>query len=291
MKKLLLALVCVAASLWCNQAAEEEGFRPLFNGKSFDGWKTTAKTPTSWKIDKGMLVLTGNNSYRGRVQVLDRKPGKVVWVAEAETGTFLGDIATFTGEPAIAECVAEEPTDVIEFDRSALRAMLASRPEFAETVLRTMMVRREWHEAHGYGVARLIAPRGSRRAFEVRDLLERNLIPVRWYDVDTDEESTTMLNWLQIPREETPVLVRNTTVQLPLDEVFVGLRARRDRHPGDRARAWYEQERQKLAALVETGQLDQAAWVARMPPRSSRRSFIRARVEKLLIIRIPVWSN
>ena len=59
---------------------------------------------------------------------------------------------------------------------------------------------------------RLIAPRGSRRAFEVRDLLERNLIPVRWYDVDTDEESAAMLDWLQIPREETPVLVRNTAV-------------------------------------------------------------------------------
>jgi thioredoxin reductase (NADPH) len=36
---------------------------------------------------------------------------------------------------------------------------------------------------------RLIAARGSRRAFEVRDLLERNLLPVRWYDVDTDDES------------------------------------------------------------------------------------------------------
>ena len=82
----------------------------------------------------------------------------------------------------------------------------------AELVLRTMMARREWHEEHGYGVLRLIAPRGSRRAFEVRDLLERNLIPVRWYDVDTDPESAAMLDWLQIPREETPVLVRNTAV-------------------------------------------------------------------------------
>ena len=36
---------------------------------------------------------------------------------------------------------------------------------------------------------RLIAARGSRRAFEVRDLLERNLLPVRWYDVDTDAET------------------------------------------------------------------------------------------------------
>ncbi len=149
---------------------------------------------------------------RGKVRVLDRKPGKDVWVAEVDAGTFLGDIAIFTGEPAIAECVADEPADVIAFERLALRAMLASWPELAEVVLRAMMVRRDWHVAHGYGVLRLIAPRGSRRAFEVRDLLERNLIPVRWYDIDTNDESAAMLDWLQIPREETPLLVRNTSV-------------------------------------------------------------------------------
>ena len=149
---------------------------------------------------------------RGRVRVLDRKPGKVVWIADADAGTFLGDIATFTGEPAIAECVADEQTDVISFARPELRAMLAAWPEMAEPVLRTMMARRQWHVEHGYGVLRLIAARGSRRAFDVRDLLERNLVPVRWYDVDTDPESAAMLDWLQIPREETPVLVRNTAV-------------------------------------------------------------------------------
>jgi thioredoxin reductase (NADPH) len=37
-------------------------------------------------------------------------------------------------------------------------------------------------------------------------------MPVRWYDVDTDDESAAMLDWLQIPREETPVLVRNRSV-------------------------------------------------------------------------------
>ncbi len=149
---------------------------------------------------------------RGHVRLLNRKPGKDIWVAEADAGTFLGDIATFTGEPAIAEAVADEPTDVISFSRPKLRRMLAAWPEMAELVLRTMMARREWHVANGYGVMRLIAARGSRRAFEVRDLLERNLIPVRWYDVDTDDESTAMLDWLRIPREETPVLVRNTSV-------------------------------------------------------------------------------
>jgi thioredoxin reductase (NADPH) len=149
---------------------------------------------------------------RGRVNLLDRKPGKEVWIAEADSGTFLGDIATFTGEPAVAECVAAERTDVIEFDRGALRAMLAAWPEFGELVLRSLTARRAWHEGRGHGVLRLIGPRGSRRAFEVRDLLERNLLPVRWYDIDTDDESAALLDWLQIPREETPILVRNDTV-------------------------------------------------------------------------------
>jgi thioredoxin reductase (NADPH) len=149
---------------------------------------------------------------RGRVEFIDRKPGKDVHIAQADAGTFIGDIAVFTGEPTISACVAVEPTDVIVFERSGLRGMVARWPELGELVFRTLMARRAWHEAEGHGVMRLIAPRGSRRAFEVRDLLERNLLPVRWYDVDTDADSAELLEWLDIPRSETPVLVHATQV-------------------------------------------------------------------------------
>ncbi len=148
----------------------------------------------------------------GLVEFVDRKPGKDVHIAQADGRTFIGDIAVFTGEPTISACVAVEPTDVIEFDRAGLRDMVARWPEFGEHIFRTLLARRAWHEAEGHGVMRLIAPRGSRRAFEVRDLLERNLLPVRWYDVDTDAESAAMLDWLDIPRSETPVLVHATEV-------------------------------------------------------------------------------
>jgi len=148
----------------------------------------------------------------GLVEFVDRKPGKDVYIAQADSRTFIGDIAVFTGEPTISACVAVEPTDVIVFDRAALRDMVARWPEMGEHVFRTLLARREWHEAEGHGVMRLIAPRGSRRAFEVRDLLERNLLPVRWYDIDTDAESAALLDWLDIPRSETPVLVHATEV-------------------------------------------------------------------------------
>jgi thioredoxin reductase (NADPH) len=149
---------------------------------------------------------------RGLVEFVDRKPGKDVHVAQADARTFIGDIAAFTGEPTISACVAVEPTDVIAFDREGLRDLLARWPELGEHVFTTLLARRDWHVAGGHGMMRLIAARGSRRAFEVRDLLERNLLPVRWYDVETDDESAEMLRWLDIPREETPVLVHARNV-------------------------------------------------------------------------------
>jgi thioredoxin reductase (NADPH) len=143
----------------------------------------------------------------GKVEFVDRKPGKDVHVAAATAHTYIGDIAAFTGEPTISAAVAVEPTEALVFERTALREMVAAWPEFGEMIFRTLLARRAWHEEHGYGVMRLIAPQASRRAFEVRDLLERNLLPVHWYDVDNDPESTEMLDWLEIPKEETPVLV------------------------------------------------------------------------------------
>jgi thioredoxin reductase (NADPH) len=148
----------------------------------------------------------------GRVDLIDRKPGKEIWIAEADAGTFIGDIATFTGEPAMAECVSSVQTETIVFDRPGLRAMLAASPELGELVLGCLLARRAWHEGAGHGVLRLIAERGSRRAFEVRDLLERNLVPLRFHDVDLDPFADKILEWLEIPREETPLLVRHDRV-------------------------------------------------------------------------------
>ncbi|WP_372667898.1 HEAT repeat domain-containing protein [Amycolatopsis kentuckyensis] len=80
----------------------------------------------------------------------------------------------------------------------------------------------------------------------------------------SEDDRVGYLGWLidQHRYVRTAGVVRNTTVQLPLEEVFVGLRARADRHPGDRARLWFEQERQKAAALLEAGDLDQVGYEA-----------------------------
>ncbi len=80
----------------------------------------------------------------------------------------------------------------------------------------------------------------------------------------SEDDRVRYLGWVvdQHRYVRTAGVVRNKHVQLPLDEVFVGLRAQHDRHPGDRARGWFEQERQEAVALLEAGKLDQTGYEA-----------------------------
>jgi thioredoxin reductase (NADPH) len=159
-------------------------------------------------FDQGMRDAPFFVIERGTVDIIDRRPHEELWFARMDGGTFIGDVSMFTGEPTIAAGVAVESTSTIVFERPQLREMLAEWPEFGELVLQTMTARRAWLEGNDVGVLRLIASRRSGRAFDVRDLLERNLLPVRWYDVDSDAESAALLDTLGIPRSETPVLIR-----------------------------------------------------------------------------------
>lgn len=148
----------------------------------------------------------------GKIDAVDRRPDADYWFVRMGGPTFIGDIAMFTGEPTIAAVIAATRTTTIAFERPQLREMLADWPEFGELVLRTLMARRAWLEGQGIGVLRLLAARGSNRAFQVRDLLERNLLPVQWYDIDADTESNALLELLGIPRTETPILIRHDGV-------------------------------------------------------------------------------
>jgi hypothetical protein len=56
---LLLTATLVVAQ---TGAEKEEGFVPLFDGKSFAGWKTNDNTAKSWKIENEMLVLLGGSN-------------------------------------------------------------------------------------------------------------------------------------------------------------------------------------------------------------------------------------
>lgn len=66
MKRGLLGLVGALAlglGMMNANAADEEGFKVIFDGKSLDGWKSSTENPNSWKLVDGALVANGERSH------------------------------------------------------------------------------------------------------------------------------------------------------------------------------------------------------------------------------------
>ena len=173
----------------------------------------------------------------GAIDVIDRQPEGDHYFTQCQPGTFAADTSMFTGEPTLARGVAAEETTVLAVPPDALRALVAGAAELGDLLLRTMVTRREWLRGQGLGYERLIGRRSSGEAFAIRELLERNLIPFGWHDIDTDAESQALLERLGIGPEECPVLVRThnvlrcPTVTQVADEL--GLRAQVDQSTFD----------------------------------------------------------
>jgi thioredoxin reductase (NADPH) len=174
--------------------------------------ETLSLSPGEVLFDQGQRDTPFFVILSGAVDVIDRHPEGDRYFAQCHPGTFAADISMFTGEPTIAEGVVAEPSSILAVPPDALRTLVASSTELGDLLLRTMIARREWLRGEGLGNELLIGRRSSGDAFAIRELLERNLIPFTWHDLDTDEESRELLDRLGIGIEESPVLVRTHSV-------------------------------------------------------------------------------
>lgn len=174
--------------------------------------ETVARAPGEILFEQGQRGTPFYVVQSGSVDIFDRRPEGVRYFTQCRAGTFIGQIAFFTGEPTLAAGAAAEPTELLAISPAALRRFVVRRPELGDLILRTMVARREWLAGHGYGQDRLIGSRWSGDAFSVRDLLQRNLVPFTWHDLESDSESQALLRGLGVAVSDCPVLVRSESV-------------------------------------------------------------------------------
>jgi thioredoxin reductase (NADPH) len=199
--------------------------------------ETLSFSPGEVLFEQGQRDASFYVVLSGAVDIIDRQPDGDHYFTQCQARTFIGDISMFTGEPTLARGVVAEESSLLVLSPDALRRLVAGSAELGDLLLRTMVVRREWLKGQGYGNELLIGERSSGQAFAIRELLERNLIPFSWHDIDTDEESKALLDRLGIGTDECPVLVRThsvlrcPTVAEVADEL--GLRAKVDQRTFD----------------------------------------------------------
>jgi hypothetical protein len=63
MKRVASIILILLSAAGSALAQSEEGFTSLFDGKTFNGWKTAMEHTNTWKIEDGVLVTRGDRCH------------------------------------------------------------------------------------------------------------------------------------------------------------------------------------------------------------------------------------
>jgi thioredoxin reductase (NADPH) len=153
--------------------------------------------------DCGLFVVLD-----GQVRVVqeDGPEGRSRVIAVHGRGRFVGDLSILTGQAVYVTAVAQTDVELIELPYDRLREAVAQDQALGDLILRAFILRRNIHADLGAGL-RVIGSRYSPDTRRLKDFASRNRIPCRWEDVEKDPEAEATLRALDIPPDQTPVVI------------------------------------------------------------------------------------
>jgi thioredoxin reductase (NADPH) len=161
-----------------------------------------------------MLFCEGDRDC-GLFVVLD---GRVVVVQEDDPETasrviavhgrsrFVGDLSMLTGQAVYVTALALTDVEVLEIPYDRLKDAVTQDPALGDLILRALILRRNIHANLGAGL-RIIGLRHSSDTRRLRDFASRNRVPYRWQDPEEDPEAEAALRALEVPADQTPVVI------------------------------------------------------------------------------------
>jgi thioredoxin reductase (NADPH) len=160
--------------------------------------------------DVGLTVV-----LRGSLEVFESRDGEEQILATPGPRDFVGDVAMLMGTAALASARgAAEETEILEVPAHRLRLALAELPGLSEVIVRAFIMRRKrLQRDREFAGLRIIAQGGSRDGLQLDDFLDKNHIPHRVIDFQS-EYGKILCNRLHLGSRDLPALL--TASGMPL---------------------------------------------------------------------------
>jgi thioredoxin reductase (NADPH) len=143
----------------------------------------------------------------GAIEIVEHSRGEPHQVTVHHPGQFTGDIDVFNGRPALVTGRVVEDGKLVELTPANLRRAVDELPDLGDIIIKAFLLRRELIQASGFEGVRIIGSRFSPESHRLRDFAQRNAIPYRFMDVETDPEAEVLLREMGVPPSETPIVV------------------------------------------------------------------------------------
>lgn len=143
----------------------------------------------------------------GAVDIIEHATDTPHVVTTHRAGQFTGDVDMLTGRVALVTAKVAEDGQVLMMSTAEMRKAIDEMPEVGEVIIKAFLMRRKMLVDMGFVGVTLIGSRFSPAAHRLRDFATRNLVPIRWRDLDTDVQAEEMLRQLGIPASDTPIII------------------------------------------------------------------------------------
>ena len=160
--------------------------------------------------DLGLTVV-----LRGEIEAFEQRDGTEQILATAHERDFVGDVAMLQGTSALASArVTSHECEILHIPTAMLQRTFAELPGVSSTIVTALIMRRRrLARDREFAGLRVLAARGAREGHELDDFLDKNHIPHRLIEFES-EQGQALANRLHITNRNLPVLITPTGTPL-----------------------------------------------------------------------------
>jgi thioredoxin reductase (NADPH) len=160
--------------------------------------------------DLGLAIV-----LRGEIQAFEQRDDTEQILATAHERDFLGDVAMLQGTSALASARVTSPEcEILYIPAANLQRAFAELPGVSATIVNALIMRRRrLRRDPEFAGLRVLAARGDREGHQLDDFLDKNHIPHRLIEFES-EQGQALSKRLHVTNRNLPVLI--TPAGIPL---------------------------------------------------------------------------
>src|SRR6266508_2830016 len=153
--------------------------------------------------DMGLTVV-----LRGEIEVFEQRDDTEQILATARERDFIGDVAMLQGTSALATArVKSEEAEILEVPAAEIRRALAELPGLGGPIVNALIMRRRrLMRDREFAGLRIIALRDTREGHQLDDFLDKNRIPHRLIEFES-EQGQALCQRLHLSSRDLPTLL------------------------------------------------------------------------------------
>ena len=153
--------------------------------------------------DLGLAIV-----LRGELEAFETRDGTEYNLANAHERDFMGDVSMLQGTSILGSSrVTSDEAEILHIPAAELRRALAEIPAVSKTIVDALIMRRRRVSRYReFAGLRVLAARGARDGHQLDDFLDKNHIPHRLIEFES-EQGQAVSNRLHITTRDLPVLI------------------------------------------------------------------------------------